>query len=68
MEKDWTLVYTVDTQYKAQLAEQILAGEGINSVIMNKRDSAYKSFGEFEIYVNIEFAEQAKKILQDSKI
>ena len=61
MEKNWTLVYTLDKQYKADLAKEILAEEGITAVIMNKRDSAIRNFGEFEVYVNDEFAEKAKK-------
>ena len=68
MEKDWTQVYTVDKQYKAELAKEILEEAGINAVIMNKRDSAYRSFGEFEVYVNKEFAETARKKLQDSEL
>jgi len=68
MEKDWTLIYTVDKQYKADLAKEILKEEGITAVVMNKRDSAYRSFGEFEVYVNNEFAEKAKKKLQDSEL
>ena len=68
MEKDWKLVYTVDKQYKAELAKEILLEEGITAVIMNKRDSAYRSFGEFEVYVSDQYADQAKKKLQDSEL
>jgi len=68
MEKDWTIVYTVDKQYKADLAKEILKDLGITAVIMNKKDSAYQNFGEFEVYVNNEFAEKAKKKLQDSEL
>jgi hypothetical protein len=68
MKKDWTLVYTVDQEYKAGLAKELLEEEGITAVIMNKHDSAYQTFGEFEVYVNNKFAEQARKKLQDSKI
>lgn len=68
MEKDWTVVYTVDKQYKADLAKEILEEVGITAVIMNKRDSALQNFGEFEVYVNNEFAEKAKKKLQDSEL
>lgn len=68
MEKDWTLVYTVDTSYKAQLVQEILEENDIISVVMNKKDSAYLSFGEVEIYVNRTNAEKANKLLLESKI
>ena len=68
MEKDWIIVYTQDKSYKADLAIEILAENSIHGVIMNKKDSSYKSFGEFEIYVNKADAEKARELLQISKI
>lgn len=68
MEKDWTLVYTVDKQYKAQLVQELLDEEGITVVIMNKHDTTYTSFGEYEVYVNNADADKARKKLQDSNL
>lgn len=68
MEKDWTLVYTVDKQYKAQIVQEILDEAGITAVVINKHDTTYKTFGEYEVYVNQESAEKARTMLQDSKI
>lgn len=68
MEKDWTLVYTVDQSYKAQLIQEVLKENDITGVVMNKKDTIYVTVGEFEIYVNQADAEQARKLLLDSKI
>lgn len=68
MEKDWTLVYTVDKQYKAQLVQELLDQSGITAVIINKHDTSYTAFGEYEVYVNLNDAEKAKEILDKSQI
>jgi len=68
MEKDWTLVYTVDKSYKAQLVQELLKENDIVGVIMNKKDTSYVTVGEFEVYVNLADAEKARKFLLDSKI
>lgn len=68
MEKDWTLVYTVDQSYKAQLIQEVLKENDITGVIMNKKDTIYVTVGEFEVYVNQADAERARKLLLDSKI
>lgn len=68
MEKDWNLVYTVDQSYKAELVLEILKENDIIGVVMNKKDASYKSFGDYEIYVNSIDAELARKLLLESKI
>ncbi len=68
MEKGWTLVYTVDKSYKAQLVMEILEEDEITAVIINKRDTSYPSFGEFEVYVKDPDSVKAQEILQKSKI
>lgn len=68
MEKDWKLVYTVDKQYKAQLVQELLDEENITAVIINKHDTTYTSFGEYEVYVNMADEDRAREILEKSKI
>jgi len=68
MEKDWTLVYTVSKSYQAELCLEILAENTITGVVINKKDTSYTSFGEYEIYVPGEFAEKARTLLQKSEI
>jgi hypothetical protein len=52
MEKDWTTIYSTDQLYIAELAKQMLLDNGIEAVVVNKRDSAYNTFGDIEVYVN----------------
>lgn len=68
MEPNWKLVYTVNEPHQAAFAKQLLDENGIVSVVINKDDSSFQSFGFKEIYVSEEFAEKAKTILQDSGI
>ena len=68
MEKGWILVYTVSKSYQAELCLELLAGNDLTGVVINKKDTSYTSFGEFEIYVSGEFAEKARALLQKSEI
>lgn len=61
-------MYTVDKSYKAQLVQEILKENDIIGVVMNKKDTSYMSFGEFEVYVNSADAKRSRKLLLDSKI
>jgi hypothetical protein len=68
MEKDWTLVYTVYKSYQAELCLELLEEQQITGVVINKRDTSYTSFGEYEIYVPEEKSDQARTLLQKSGI
>ena len=46
MEKDWKLVYFTGEEYQALIAKEVLADNGIESVIINHRDSSYTTFGD----------------------
>ena len=49
--KNWTAIYTTDKMYLAELAKQMLADNGIEAVVISKKDSSYK-FGDIEVFVN----------------
>lgn len=51
MEKGWKEVYVTAHEYKAEMAREILENEGIKVVVMDRQDTAYKSFGEYSVYV-----------------
>ena len=68
MEKDWTLVYTVNKSYQAELCLEVLEEHDITGVVINKKDTSYTSFGEYEVYVTSEKAEKAKELLQKTEI
>lgn len=62
MEPGWTLIYSVDALYKAELIREKLEEEGIISDIMNKMDSFFK-VGDIEVYVRLEDEARAKDII-----
>ena len=67
MEKGWKEVFLTAHEYKAAIASDILKNEGINAVVMNQRDSAYKSFGDFTVYVNEQDEQKALELLKELK-
>ena len=48
---DWVEVYLCDQQYQAELAKTVLEQNDIESVIINRKDSAYQNFGTLAVYV-----------------
>jgi Putative prokaryotic signal transducing protein len=51
--KNWQKIYySTSDAFKIALLKSMLESQGINSVIINKRDTAYNNFGEQELYVN----------------
>ena len=64
MEKDWVIAYESKQEYLANIARTILSDNDIESVIINKKDSIYNSFGDIEVYVNRDNLIRAKQILQ----
>jgi len=64
MEKDWVIAYELKQEYLAEIARTVLSDNDIESVIINKKDSTYNSFGDIEIYVNRDNLIRAKQILQ----
>ncbi len=64
MEKDWVIAYESKQEYLADIARTILSDNDIESVIINKKDSIYNSFGDIEVYVIRDNLIRAKQILQ----
>ena len=67
MEKGWKEVFMTAQEYKADMAKDILESEGIKVVVMNQHDSAYKSFGDFMVYVQEENEKRSVELLKDLK-
>jgi len=65
MEKDWAIVYSTNQMYLAEIAKQVLADNGMNSIIINKKDSSYNDFGDIELYVNHDFFIKAKALIKE---
>jgi hypothetical protein len=58
----WEKIYGTNAEYQAQILKAVLEEEDIISIIVNKQDSSYLSFGEVEVYVKAEDVLKAKQI------
>lgn len=65
MEDNWILIYSTPQPWQAEMAKQILEENGIEAVVMNRRDSSYTVFGEAEVYVVKEDVEKSKELLKN---
>lgn len=64
MEKDWVLLYSSVDIHDVHLKRIYLAENGIEAVIINKKDSLYQSFGEIELFVNRNDVLKAKQLIE----
>ncbi len=63
--KDWKTVYTTEIEHRAMIVKDVLEKTEISAVILNKRDSSYNNFGNFEVSVNPDHVIKALKIIAD---
>jgi len=52
MEKNWIKIYTSINYFRAEMVKQILTEHQIDAVLMNKLDSAHRTFGAVDVYVH----------------
>ncbi len=67
MEKGWKEVLLTAQEYQAHIARDILEGAGIKTVVMDKQDSTYMTFGEYHVYVPEGDEQAALELLKDLK-
>jgi hypothetical protein len=60
--EQWEKVYSTNAEYQAEILKALLEEENIVSIVVNKQDSSYLSFGEVEVYVKSEDILKAKQI------
>ncbi len=65
MDKNWETIYSTDQLYLAELAKQMLHDNGIEAVVVNKRDSTYNTFGDIEVYVKRDNVIRALKLIKE---
>ncbi len=66
MEDNWAKVYTSSQLYEIELIKGLLNENNIESVTIDKQDSAYL-FGVIELYVKVEHAFQAKQLIEQNQ-
>ena len=64
MNNNWIKIYSSSQQYLVEIAKGVLQENGIESVILNKKDSAYNMWGEVELYANPQTAQEAMSIIK----
>ncbi len=52
MEKNWVKIYASSNFYQSEMVKQALAGNHIETVLINKQDSSHRAFGDVEVYVH----------------
>ncbi len=63
MVNDWKVVYENPNEVRISIVKAVLEDYEIPTVIMNKKDSAYR-FGSYQVYVNQENLIKAIRIIQ----
>jgi len=63
MEKGWVKIFTSSDFYQSEMVKQALAGNHIDTVLLNKQNSSYRAFGEIEVYIHQEDFSAAIEIL-----
>ena len=64
----WRKIYTTTQPQKAEIVKGSLENEGVHTIILNKKDSSYHAFGEIELYVAPEQAEEAEQIILNREL
>lgn len=65
MEKGWKQVFLTTSEYQAAIAQSVLSENGIPSVLMDQKDSTYKTFGEIAVFVEESFEAKAIELLKE---
>lgn len=65
MQDNWKIVFNTSEQYLAEMAHQILSNNGIEAVVMDKKDSAYPWIGHIEVMVENQNLPAAEKLLKE---
>ena len=62
---NWTKVFSTKDGHKAEIVKDVLADKDFDPVIMNKKDTAYNIFGEYEVYVAPEYTVLALRVIEN---
>ncbi len=67
MDDKWQKIYSSGHEHKVEIVKAVLKDMDIDSVIVNKKDSAYL-FGDLELYVHADQVIRAKRIINDETL
>jgi hypothetical protein len=61
----WQKIFSDALEHRVHIVKDVLFDQGINSVIVNKKNSAYNNFGQFELQVEPDNVIKSIKIISD---
>ncbi len=62
--ENWVSVFSTTEEFVAERIKEVLTDSGIPAVVLNQRDSSYKTFGDINVMVNKEDREQAEQVIK----
>jgi len=62
---NWVKVFESKQAYQVEMVKDMLADQGFDPVIVNKKDTAYNIFGQYEIHVAPEYAVRAIRVIEN---
>ena len=62
---NWASIFESKHEYKAEIVKDVLADQGFDPVILNKKDTAYNIFGQYEVHVATENVVRALRIVEN---
>jgi len=61
---NWVKVFESEQLHKVEIVKDVLKDHQCDPVIVNKKDSAYKIFGQYEVHVAPIYAVKALHIIE----
>ncbi|RLD24894.1 MAG: hypothetical protein DRI71_01200 [Bacteroidetes bacterium] len=62
---NWSIVFESTHLHKVEIVKDVLFDRGLEPVIVNKKDTAYNIFGQYEVHVAPEHAVRAIRIIEN---
>ena len=62
---NWIVIFESKQEYKAEIVKDVLFDREFAPVIVNKKDTAYNIFGQYEVHVAPEHAVRARRVVEN---
>ena len=62
--ENWVSVFSTTEEFVAERIKEVITDSGIPAVVLNQRDSSYKTFGDINVMVNKEDREKAEQVIK----
>ena len=64
--ENWIKIFEDGMMIRAEIVKGVLVENGIPAVVLNKKDTAYQMFGNYQVLVKRDDAIQATKLIQNA--